>query len=92
MWNSESGNLIRTFADGERVETLAFSPDGKTLLTGGERSAARLWDIRHGALRAELEGHEGAVRSAAYSPDVETYRCRGTKTERYASGTPRRLS
>ncbi len=69
LWNSESGNLIRTFADGERVKTLAFSPDGKTLLTGGEDSAARLWGVRYGALRAELEGHEGAVVSAAYSPD-----------------------
>ena len=71
LWNSESGNLIRTFADGERVETLAFSPDGKTLLTGGEDSVARLWDVRYGALRTELEGHKGAVVSAAYSSDGE---------------------
>ncbi|MDE0019808.1 MAG: T9SS type A sorting domain-containing protein [Candidatus Poribacteria bacterium] len=69
LWNSESGDLIRTFADGTNVEALAFSPDSKTLLTGGEDSVARLWDVSSGALRAELKGHEGAVGSAAYSPD-----------------------
>ena len=69
LWNSESGDLIRTFADGTDVEALAFSPDSKTLLTGGEDSVARLWNVPGGVLRAELKGHEGAVGSAAYSPD-----------------------
>ena len=69
LWNSESGDLIRTFENGTVVETLAFSPDSGTLLTGGKNSVARLWDVQTGALRAELKGHEGAVSAAAYSPD-----------------------
>ncbi len=69
LWHSESGDLIRTFADGEVVRALAFSPDGRALLTGGDDSAARLWDISSGELKAEMRGHDGLIRSAAYSPD-----------------------
>ena len=50
------------------VRYMAFSPDGRTLATGGG-SEIRLWDIHSGQLRATLEG---PVRSIAFSPDGQT--------------------
>jgi WD40 repeat protein/serine/threonine protein kinase len=46
-----------------------FSPDGKTLATGGDPSNVRLWDVATGRLKTELTGHAATVWSLAFSPD-----------------------
>jgi WD40 repeat protein len=51
------------------VLALAFSPDGKQVLTGSRDNTARLWDAATGQeLRAFL-GHTDAIRAVAFSPD-----------------------
>ena len=57
-----------------RVNTLAFSPDGKTLVTGsGEPSRSgelKQWDIATGALVNEFKGaHSDTVQSVDFSGD-----------------------
>src|SRR5262249_5341166 len=47
----------------------AFSPDGKTLLTGCADGDLRLWDAAAGAQRRRLSGHCGALAAVAFSPD-----------------------
>jgi WD40 repeat protein len=60
------------------VESLAFSPDGKTLATGGgilddrRPGEVKLWDVSTGAERAAFKGHAEAVLSVAFSPDGKT--------------------
>ncbi|KAG1669783.1 hypothetical protein FOA52_001613 [Chlamydomonas sp. UWO 241] len=56
----------------ESVNTLAFSPDGKTLATGSEDATARLWDVATGKERAVLTGHSHGVTTLAFSPDGKT--------------------
>jgi WD40 repeat protein len=51
--------------------TLAFTPDGQTLASGGLDRRVRLWDVRVGREVAKLSQHT-AVWSLAYSPDGET--------------------
>ncbi|WP_442510204.1 protein kinase domain-containing protein [Novipirellula sp. SH528] len=54
--------------EGYFLDTI-FSPDGKTVLTGGTDGAARLWDVETGEMISELLGHTRDVRSVAFSPD-----------------------
>jgi WD40 repeat protein len=49
-----------------------FSPDSKSVLTGGEDGTARLWDTATGVVRGEPMRHEGPVLSMAFSPDGKT--------------------
>jgi WD40 repeat protein len=58
---------------------VAFSPDGRTLATGGgdfdspkRRGEGQLWDVAGGRLLARLQGHGREVMAVAFSPDGRT--------------------
>jgi WD40 repeat protein len=45
---------------------VAFSPDGRRLVTGGERNTIKIWDLEKSDLPpATLEGHSGEVYAIA---------------------------
>lgn len=51
------------------VNSVVFSPDGKTVVTGSDDRMVKLWDAKTGLVRATMSGHTGNVSSVAFSPD-----------------------
>jgi WD40 repeat protein len=51
------------------VAALAFSPDGRTLATGGFDRTVKLWDVEGARERATLRGHTSPVFALAFSAD-----------------------
>ena len=50
------------------VRAVAFSPDGRHIVSGSGDRTLRLWEVESGAART-LEGHGGWVYAVAFSPD-----------------------
>jgi tetratricopeptide (TPR) repeat protein len=48
---------------------VAYSPDGKTVLTGSRDNTARLWDAATGRPLGPPMAHQGRVVAVAFSPD-----------------------
>ncbi|MBI5665965.1 MAG: caspase family protein [Nitrospirae bacterium] len=56
----------------EEVRTIALSPDGKMLASGGEDEVVILWALSTGEKLQTLKGHSDEINSLAFSPDGKT--------------------
>ena len=71
LWDVASGKEIRRFDHRHTngVRSVAFSPDGKQVLTGSSDDTALLWDTASGKEIRSFEGHAAGIASVAFSPD-----------------------
>jgi predicted NACHT family NTPase len=53
----------------DALSEVAFSPDGRHLLSGSRDKTLRLWDATTGTLVRIFDGHSDRVSSVAFSPD-----------------------
>jgi WD40 repeat protein len=82
VWSLQDDSIGKTFrghdhnppdafsgAFAQRVESVSFSPDGQTIVSGGGDNTVRLWDLQGNPIGEPLRGHKGDVFSVAFSPN-----------------------
>jgi eukaryotic-like serine/threonine-protein kinase len=62
-------DVLTIRADTNELWSVAWSPDGSRLATGGTEGVVKIWDALSGRQLASLRGHTGELRSVAWSPD-----------------------
>jgi WD40 repeat protein/tRNA A-37 threonylcarbamoyl transferase component Bud32 len=72
LWDAATGRLLHILKAGAISGygvPAVFRPDGLHVLTAANNNEAAVWDAATGAELFRLRGHEGEIRSVAYSPD-----------------------
>jgi eukaryotic-like serine/threonine-protein kinase len=67
VFDSRTGEVIMTIP--ARVDSGAFSPDGRRLATKGGTSVIHIWDLIEGCEILKLRGHREAVHGLNFSAD-----------------------
>jgi WD40 repeat protein len=76
VWDAATGKEVKAWPGhtpwnlfGGGVQAVAFTADGKRLISGGADKAVRLWDAATGAVVRSFAGHAKDVHCVALSPD-----------------------
>ena len=79
LWDAVSGECDQVLKGSTKLRSVAFSPDGKTLASGGAAGYLHLWQVKPGGAKRwqkfsckELLNAQQPIRSLTFSPDGRT--------------------
>ena len=73
IWNPATGACLQTLeGHTQAVNDLAFSPDGKTLLSAGNDGFVQFWNLTSGRSVRTIKTHPDGIVAIAVSPDGTT--------------------
>lgn len=61
--------LTKSLGNSRIIYSVAFSPDGKFIASGGVDNTLKLWSLEGGSAVKTFKGHRNFVNSVAFSPD-----------------------
>ena len=71
-WDVRTGEPAGKPLEAAHVSVITFTPDGKTLATGGVDNVIRLWNVKERREKSPTAGHQGRVYATAVAPDGRT--------------------
>lgn len=77
LWNVKSLECVRTFVGHKlSMSQIAFSSDGKRVLTSNDDGTLKLWNVSSGECLISLSGRKNiSLRGVAFHPDDRTFSC-----------------
>jgi len=79
VWDAQSGTEIKTLTVDDSLSSrlllswlpvpIAFSPDGKKIVSGSPSDAIKVWNADSGTVLMSLKGHEEFLTGLAFTPD-----------------------
>jgi WD40 repeat protein len=98
LWDVATGKQIRqlTGHGSWYIPGLAFSADGRQLVSGSRDHTILIWDVATGKPLHHFQGHRGAVISLSFAPDGKTLASGGDEDQTLiiwdiAAGKPRHV-
>ena len=69
IWDTKTGRLLHSIGPNASVNAVAFSPDGRQVLSGSDDNQLILWDNASGDVVRRFDGHSGSITAATFSAD-----------------------
>jgi WD40 repeat protein len=77
IWDVASGRRVLELPS-HASKTVCFTPDRRTVVSGGDDSAIRMWDLESRTERGRPAEHLGSILAVAFAPDGSTVATTGS--------------
>lgn len=89
LWDVSTGAELRMLGENEqRIGAIAFSPDGRILVSGNSDGVIKFWDLATGKILTSIKSAQPVIESLAFAPDGRTL-IGSSRPERVADSTVR---
>jgi serine/threonine protein kinase/WD40 repeat protein len=69
LWDTAAHAVVAILPTPDRLDDIAFSPDGRTLAASSVTGGVSVWEVVEPEVRVRFAGFDGPTRSLAFRPD-----------------------